>query len=768
VTFSKTVFINTNRPVGLQKKEARRFAERTGLWKFVMTIIIADHTKQAVVWLKAIRPKGPWTLASIHPETGAIAVKSFKLKELEAMREWIAERNGKLNLYIVINVTKRRMNKKPREVDMARVDFTYVDCDPLDHETPEEAHTRHRANLESGIVPLPSMNYVSGNGLVALWRLDPPVMIKSAEDIENVKAINAALAQRLGGKAAGYDSCHSIDHLFRLPYTLNIPDARKRAKGRVPVLAGDVVNHPDLSYAAYELPQDSPSPSIAPEQTKLGPVENVEDLGELNLPPHVRELVEVAWEDDLSDKYPSRSERDFAGITGLLRNRVRPEQVVGILLNDDYALGERLQERDDPEAAARKEVERAVAKLGAIDAASDFEGIETPSEVDDEPKIVFKPTAYEWVDPAEIPQREWIYKPAYIGGFVSLTIAVGGKGKTSLARAEAAAIASGKPLLGIVPQRCKVWYWNGEDPQDENARGFAAIRLYYKLEKPDLDGWLFTDSGRDTPIKLATMKRGDFIIAKPVVKALIEAIRANDIGVMIVDPFVTSHNVNENDNMMINDVVDQWRAIANATGCAIMLVHHSRKLNGEAASIEAARGASALKDAARVRRAVNGMTETQAGKAGIVDPDRFICADYRSTSFIPPGEVLAWYRFEPVNLGNGECGDGDSIGVVTAVELVGLNLRPGDDVRALEAIRAGGPWSKAVQAGERWIGVPIAQALQLDPADAIHRKRLNAIIGEWSRSGLLLEVVGKRPNGARATFIEAGELPQEEEEEGFG
>jgi hypothetical protein len=165
VTFSKTVFINTNRPVGLQKKEARRFAERTGLWKFVMTTIIADHTKQAVVWLKAIRPKGPWTLASIHPETAAIAVKSFKLKELEAMREWIAERNAKLNLYIVINVTKRRMNKKPREVDMARVDFTYVDCDPLDHETPEEAHTRHLAKLESGVVPLPSMNYVSGNGL---------------------------------------------------------------------------------------------------------------------------------------------------------------------------------------------------------------------------------------------------------------------------------------------------------------------------------------------------------------------------------------------------------------------------------------------------------------------------------------------------------------------------------------------------------------------------------------------------------------------------
>jgi hypothetical protein len=236
-------------------------------------------------------------------------------------------------------------------------------------------------------------------------------MIKNAEDIENVKAINIALAQRLGGKAAGYDSCQSIDHLLRLPNTLNIPNAKKRAKGRVPVMAGDVVNHPDRSYATYELPQDSPSPSIAPEQTKLGPVEDVEDLGELNLPPHVRELVETSWDDDNSSKYPSRSERDFAGITGLLRNQVRPEQVVGILLNDEYVLGERLQERDDPEAAARKEVERAVAKLGAIDAASDFEGIETPSEVDDEPKIVFKPTAYEWVTRRKFPNANGFISP---------------------------------------------------------------------------------------------------------------------------------------------------------------------------------------------------------------------------------------------------------------------------------------------------------------------------------------------------------------------
>jgi hypothetical protein len=39
-------------------------------------------------------------------------------------------------------------------------------------------------------------------------------------------------------------------------------------------------------------------------------------------------------------------------------------------------------------------------------------------------------TPFEWRDPAEIPPREWIYKPAYIGGYVSLTTAAGGAGKS--------------------------------------------------------------------------------------------------------------------------------------------------------------------------------------------------------------------------------------------------------------------------------------------------------------------------------------------------
>lgn len=44
-----------------------------------------------------------------------------------------------------------------------------------------------------------------------------------------------------------------------------------------------------------------------------------------------------------------------------------------------------------------------------------------------------------------------------------------------------------------------------------------------------------------------------------------------------VDPFVSSHAVNENGNNAIDAVVKTWARIAKECNCAVDLVHHSRK-----------------------------------------------------------------------------------------------------------------------------------------------------------------------------------------------
>ena len=80
---------------------------------------------------------------------------------------------------------------------------------------------------------------------------------------------------------------------------------------------------------------------------------------------------------------------------------------------------------------------------------------------------------------------------------------------------------------------------------------------------------------------------------------MIEAIKRNSIDVLIVDPFISVHEMPENDNGAMDAAVKAFALVADRTGCAIDLVHHSRKLNGMDADIDAARGGSAIAGAVR-------------------------------------------------------------------------------------------------------------------------------------------------------------------------
>ena len=85
------------------------------------------------------------------------------------------------------------------------------------------------------------------------------------------------------------------------------------------------------------------------------------------------------------------------------------------------------------------------------------------------PKLEARPFVLR--DPKTLPKREWIYGTQLIRKFGSATFAPSGSGKSNLMIVEALAMATGRPLLGILPpKRARVWYWNGEDPYDELER----------------------------------------------------------------------------------------------------------------------------------------------------------------------------------------------------------------------------------------------------------------------------------------------------------
>lgn len=368
--------------------------------------------------------------------------------------------------------------------------------------------------------------------------------------------------------------------------------------------------------------------------------------------------------------------------------------------------------------------------------------------------------------PAEIPRRRWLYGDSYIRSFVSVLASSGGAGKTTLYVAEALAIATGKPLLGITPaERTGVWIMNLEDPADEMERRIGAAAIHYGLDQGDIAGRLFVDAGRDKPLTVARQTRDGVTIHKPVVDAIVEAIRRNNIGVLIVDPFVASHSVSENDNQAINAVLALWRLIADITGCCIVLVHHVRKPNGEEMTVDSVRGGSAIIGAVRTARVMNPMSETDAAKLGIEDNQRrrFVRVDNAKNNLAPPADRASWIELVSVDLGNGSgISDqgGDKVGVATAWEppsaFDGITE---DHMRAVfNFVHKNGPQRQSPKAAD-WMGHAVISACGLGDGQAADA-RAKALLSRWVKTGVLkVEKRHDKGEGRMVPYYVCGILP---------
>ena len=67
------------------------------------------------------------------------------------------------------------------------------------------------------------------------------------------------------------------------------------------------------------------------------------------------------------------------------------------------------------------------------------------------------------------------------------------------------------------------------------------------------------------------------LIANPAVGEVIEEMKAREIGVLQVDPFIKTHSLDENSNPEVDYVCTLFADIAKATRGSIDLVHHVRK-----------------------------------------------------------------------------------------------------------------------------------------------------------------------------------------------
>ena len=376
-------------------------------------------------------------------------------------------------------------------------------------------------------------------------------------------------------------------------------------------------------------------------------------------------------------------------------------------------------------------------------------------------------------DPKSLPPREWLYDRHYIRGFVSTTVAPGGLGKSSEKIVEALAMVTGRPLLGArPPERLRVAYWGGEDPRDETSRRFTAACMHYQISSGELGESLVIADGETLPIKLARESHDGIQVAKPLVEALTRYLRDLSIDVLVIDPFVSSHAVSENDNSSINTVVSLWREIARGANCSVELVHHAVKvarLPGQSDNhgIAQARGGGALIDAVRSGRYLVSMTPEEARKAGILEPRGYYRVESGKAN-MAPAEAARWRRLISVSLGNGSAlyPDGDHVGVVTRWDWpVATDGLEADVLPQVKGKVAAGTWRANSQAAD-WVGYAIAEALDIDPGppkrtdrngtQEAARAKCKQLQAAWTASGDLVQVEDRDSRNGRSTpFIRA-------------
>ncbi len=467
-------------------------------------------------------------------------------------------------------------------------------------------------------------------------------------------------------------------------------------------------------------------------------------------------------------------------------------------LTDDFAVwfdGQRVRAYPDNDATGRKWAERVAQRLPhaeivwlpgerpAKDGADDWlqrdnrtvddlinAASETPSddyrhesETHDEPPAPrIAATPFSWVDPSEIAPRAWLYGDHLIRRFVSLTVSPGGIGKSSLVMLEALCMASGESLLKDdrcrTPEPLRVWYWNGEDPQDETQRRVIAAALHHGLTPEKIGDRLFTDSGREQTITLGQITRGEINLQEDLFAELEAEIIARKIDVFILDPFVSAHRMGENDNNAIDAVIKRLGKLAERANCAVEIVHHVRKPSGgntAQTDVNDARGASALVGGVRSARVLNVMSEEIAAEIdGITIEDRFSyfsVSNGKANMTKRSGEGK-WRHLADFDLKNGPVGSSDRVGVVEYYKLpekaAALDALPDNAVMIAQRAAYDHPMEARydIQSPD-WFGHLIGRIMGINSVDKSGKNTLKLAIQAWLRSGAL--VIEIRPDAQR-------------------
>ncbi|MGX1259347.1 VapE domain-containing protein [Sinorhizobium fredii] len=309
---------------------------------------LEGNTDEAIEFLGKMYRGERRHLVSI-PLMGRLEARTFLTNEDDEMRAWIEARQGEANIYFHVNALYGDVaNIKASKNDISTALFLHVDID--------DPNAEERL---LGFSPPPTVVVFSGGGYHGYWRLAEP-----SGDLVSVENINMSIAKLLGG-----DSCHNRDRIMRLAGTVNIPNAKKKANGRKPMLARIVKSDWSLCYSLNDFPQgDGPEPA-GPKGTVAQHAPMV-PVGLDALPPSVlpstRRFIEAGDDPERprsgnSPRFRSRSEAVYRVACDLARTGCTEAMIVGVLINPVFEISRSVLEKKKPVYYARRQAQSALA-----------------------------------------------------------------------------------------------------------------------------------------------------------------------------------------------------------------------------------------------------------------------------------------------------------------------------------------------------------------------------------------------------------------------
>jgi len=272
-------------------------------------------------------------------------------------------------------------------------------------------------------------------------------------------------------------------------------------------------------------------------------------------------------------------------------------------------------------------------------------------------------------DTAKPPPRRWLMGNQFCRGFLSGLVAPGSTGKSALRMLQCLSLATGVSLTDQhIFRRCRVLIVSFEDDQQEIQRRILAAMLEYGkygITREQVKGWLFYACPKG--IKLAEMKNGSRQIGalEKQLRVWIEKYRPD---LVVLDPYVKVHALEENDNSAMDFVCDLLATLAIEYDIAIDAPHHTRKGQLTPGDADSGRGGSAVRDAGRLIYTLTAMNEEEANQFGINPEDRaaYVRLDKAKVNLTPPARTAEWFKLVGVKLDNGndEYPNGDEVQTV--------------------------------------------------------------------------------------------------------